>query len=126
MDKIKQWTESAELDYNIANHLFETYYPTPVEIICYHCQQSAEKAIKSLFIKFKTNIGIPKTHDLSFILNQIKNNVNIDEKIYDYADTLTPYGVSTRYPHELFLTKKEAEIALKYTKEIINWVKGEL
>ena len=122
MDKIEQWINSSKLDYDIAKYLFENYYPTPIEIICYHCQQSAEKAIKTLFIKFRKNIGIPKTHDLSFILNQLKNDLEIDEKFYDYSDTLTPYGISVRYPHELFLTLKEAEIALKYAKEIIDWV----
>ena len=28
---------------------------------------------------------------------------------YDYADTLTPYGVSIRYPNELFLEEKHAK-----------------
>lgn len=32
---------------------------------------------------------MPKLHDLSFLLNQVKNFVNIEEKYYDYADTLT-------------------------------------
>ena len=27
--------------------------------------------------------GIPKVHDLSFLLSQIKNQVNVDEKYYD-------------------------------------------
>lgn len=33
---------------------------------------------------------MPKLHDLSFLLNQIKNMAEIDERYYDYADTLTP------------------------------------
>ncbi len=33
-----------------ANEHNETYYPKPVEQICYHCRQSAEKAIKALMI----------------------------------------------------------------------------
>lgn len=45
-----QWIKLAELDYGVAEHLYQTYYPKPYEIICYHCQQSAEKAIKAVIV----------------------------------------------------------------------------
>ena len=32
--------------------------------------------------------GMPKLHDLSFLLNQIKNKVCIEDKYYGYADTI--------------------------------------
>ena len=66
--------------------------------------------------------GMPKLHDLSFLLNQIKNKVSIEEKYYDYADTLTPYGVSVRYPNELYLEERHAKEALEYSGEILSWV----
>lgn len=90
----------AAADLGVAKHLDATYYPKPLEIICYHCQQAAEKAIKTLIMYFGEEGGMPKLHDLSFLLNQIKNKVSIEEKFYDYADTLTPYGVAVRYPNE--------------------------
>ena len=65
---------------------------------------------------------MPKLHDLSFLLNQIKNKVSIEEKFYDYADTLTPYGVAVRYPNELFLEARHAKEALQYADEIFQWV----
>lgn len=122
--EIKKWMEMAETDYKVASHLFETYYPKPYEIICYHCQQAAEKAIKALILSKETSNGLPKVHDLSFLLNQLKNQINIEEKYYDYADTLTPYGVSARYPNELFLEEHNAETALKITKEMLEWIKN--
>lgn len=67
---------------------------------------------------------MPKLHDLSFLLNQIKNQVSIEDKYYDYADTLTPYGVSIRYPNELFLEEKHAKKAIQYADEIMRWVEG--
>ena len=57
---------------------------------------------------------MPKLHDLSFLLNQIKNKVAIEDKYYDYADTLTPYGISARYPNELFLEEKHVEEATRF------------
>ncbi|MCD8255014.1 MAG: HEPN domain-containing protein, partial [Oscillospiraceae bacterium] len=90
-------------------------------IICYHCQQCAEKAIKAVIISKGAPGGMPKLHDLSFLLNQLKNSVGIDEKYYDYADTLTPYGVAVRYPNELFLEEHHAENALKMASEFLAW-----
>ena len=46
--------------------------------------------------RFGSQGGIPKKHDLFLLLNQIKNMVSIDEKYYDYADILAPYGVAMR------------------------------
>ena len=67
---------------------------------------------------------MPKLHDLSFLLNQIKNKVYIEDRYYDYADALTPYGVSVRYPNELFLEERHAKEALELSSNIFNWVKS--
>lgn len=44
--EVREWYEMAAADLGVAKHLDATYYPKPLEIICYHCQQAAEKAIK--------------------------------------------------------------------------------
>lgn len=120
----KQWLKLADVDLGVAKHLMENYYPKPLEIICYHCQQAAEKAIKALVVDCGSQGGIPKLHDLSFLLNQVKNLVKIDEKFFDYADTLTPYGVSVRYPNELYLEERHAKEAIQYAEEILDWIYG--
>ena len=120
-EHVKEWFDLAAMDYGVAKHLFDNYHPKPLEIICFHCQQAAEKVIKAVIVSFGEQGGMPKLHDLSFLLGQLKNMVSIDEKYYDYADTLTPYGVSLRYPHELFLEEYHAVQALNYTKEIMDW-----
>ena len=122
--EVKEWYDLAIMDLGVAKHLESTYYPKPVEIICYHCQQAAEKGIKALIMYYGAEGGMPKLHDLSCLLNQIKNKVSIEDKYYDYADTLTPYGVSIRYPNELFLEEKHAKKAIQYADEIIQWVDG--
>jgi HEPN domain-containing protein len=117
----KEWLDVADTDLGVAKHLMENYYPKPLEVICYHCQQAAEKAIKAIVVSRGTQGGLPKLHDLSFLLNQVKNFVHIEEKYYDYADTLTPYGVSVRYPNELFLEEHHARNAIRYADEIVEW-----
>ena len=120
----KEWYDMAVMDLRVARHLDETYRPKPLEIICYHCQQAAEKAIKALIVYFGGRGGMPKLHDLSFLLNQIKNKVCIEDKYYDYADILTPYGVSVRYPNELFLEERHVKDALECSDEILRWVQS--
>ena len=121
---VQEWLKTAETDLGVAQHLFEHYHPKPIEIVCYHCQQSAEKAIKAVIISYGAPGGMPKLHDLSFLLNQVKNLVCVDDSLYDYADTLTPYGVSVRYPNELFLEERHAVAALAYAAEILSWAKA--
>lgn len=91
--------------------------------ICFHCQQAAEKAVKSIIVLNGSQGGIPKKHDLFLLLNQIKNMVSIDEKYYDYADILAPYGVAMRYPNELFLEERHAEKAIQMANEFVKWAK---
>lgn len=124
--EVKEWYDMACTDLGVAKHLEETYHPKPLEIICYHCQQAAEKAIKALMLHCGLENGLPKRHDLSFLLNQIKNKVMIQEKYYDDADMLTMYGVSVRYPNDMDLEERHAKEALRAADEIVQWVRDRL
>ncbi len=92
-------------------------------MLSYHCQQAVEKMIKGIIIAVEIPGGMPKSHDLSFLLNLVKNRISVPEKIYDYADELTPYGVAIRYPNELFLEERHAKTALQMTQEALEWGK---
>jgi len=81
---------------------------------------------KSVIIKNNSPGGFPKKHDLSFLLNQIKNIVDISDELYDCADILTPYGVVVRYPGELFLEERHAQAAIKSAETILDWAKNNL
>lgn len=123
LDDAREWLSFAEADLGVAEHLDKTYHPKPLEIICFHCQQAAEKAVKSIIVLNGSQGGIPKKHDLFLLLNQIKNMVSIDEKYYDYADILAPYGVAMRYPNELFLEERHAEKAIQMANEFVEWTR---
>ena len=123
---VKQWLDYAAQDLGVARHLFENYHPKPLEIVCYHCQQSAEKAIKAVIVSLHWPTGIPKSHDLSFLLNQIHNYISIPDAIGDAADALTPFGTMTRYPNELTVEERHAKQAIAYAEQILNWTASAL
>lgn len=55
---VDEWLYYAKSDFDTAQFLNENMYPKPLGIICYHCQQAAEKFLKMLFII--NNIEIKK------------------------------------------------------------------
>lgn len=57
---IQAWIDYAATDLSVAHTLFDVHRPQPYEIICYHCQQAAEKAIKGLFILLCSPRGNPQ------------------------------------------------------------------
>jgi len=61
----------------------------------YHFQQAAEKALKAFLIY--TKVKVPKSHDLSNILDKcVEINVEF-ENLYSNAENLTPYSTAFRY-----------------------------
>ena len=118
-----EWLEYAEKDLGVAKHLFETFRPMPIEIICFHCQQAGEKALKATILSKGISDEAPKTHDLAFLLAQLEGCLKIDERYYDYAETLTPYGVAVRYPSETGMEERHVQAALSYADAILEWAK---
>lgn len=49
---IDEWMKFAQMDYDAALHLHCSMVPEPFEIVCFHCQQSAEKVVKALMLSF--------------------------------------------------------------------------
>ena len=48
-----EWLEFAKMDLGAAEYLL-TMHPLPVEIICYHCEQAAEKFLKAVLVQLTT------------------------------------------------------------------------
>ena len=92
-EEYKEWLTFARMDFESAKYLDGApFHPRPLNVICYHCQQAGEKGIKAVIVATGAQGGMPKLHDLAFLLDQVKNMVEIDDKYYDYADELTPYA----------------------------------
>lgn len=97
-----------------------------MEIICYHCQQAAEKAIKALYLALDIPGGIPRKHDLSFLLQQLSKRITIPEAIEEAAEELDPYGIIFRYPSENHVDDEMTGKALGYAEAIMDWVKRQI
>ena len=114
-----EWLEFARMDLSAAEYLL-TMHPLPIEIICYHCEQAAEKFLKATLVQFDREP--PKTHDL---IQLCKLCCEIDaqfEQIADACIELTPYGVQVRYPSNLELDETDAACALKECRLVQDFV----
>ena len=100
----KEWLEFAAMDLDSAQFLLGMR-PVPVEIICYHCEQAAEKLLKAVLVA--ADVEPPKTHDL---IQLCKKCAELDEEYEALADAcieLSPYGVQVRYPSNLDLNEDD-------------------
>ena len=127
MDKTEEtneWLKFSEMDLRAAKHLSETMLPPPLEIICYHCQQSAEKALKAFLVYH--GITPPRTHDLNDLRNICQNiDDNFDEITAD-CKRLTDYGVQPRYPMGNEITDGDTVLALQDSEKISEFVKEKI
>jgi HEPN domain-containing protein len=115
----EEWFQYANSDFEAAKFL-QSMRPVPLEIICYHCQQSGEKYLKG-FIAYNGG-EIHKTHDL-ITLNKICTLYNQRfAEITDDCINLTDYGVQTRYPFELEINEKDMYMAIQSAANIQKFV----
>lgn len=115
----REWFLIAEKDLKAAEYL-QNMFPPPLEIICYHCQQSAEKFLKGYLIS--KNQLIKRTHDLTILYKDCFNIEETFQNIEEPCINLTDYAVNTRYPYPLEITETDMKIAIKDCLEIRNFI----
>jgi len=91
---VKSWRdlEMARRAANVAPPLYD--------MAVYHCQQSAEKAVKA-FLVFHGK-AYEKTHDIEVLVDRAKAIEATFDLLADAADALTPYATRFRYPNATF------------------------
>ena len=104
------WFEYAENDLEAAKILSIQVKPK-YEIICYHCQQSAEKNLKG-YIASK-NGKLQKTHDLVVLCETCANYDTDFTKIIISCSDLTIYASEVRYPNILEIEDYHMHNAIK-------------
>lgn len=119
LEQVVEWQRLAEMDLASAKHLL-TMRPVPIEVICYHCHQSAEKYLKS-YLVFK-GITPPKTHDLNEIRRLCSNQSANFSGIADPCSDLNAFGVQPRYPMELTLEESDVRRALSGARVVCDAV----
>ena len=115
---IDEWFEYANIDLSTAEFLL-SMRPMPMEIICYHCQQSAEKFLKGYLIS-KDILEPPKTHNLILLHTMCIENDNRFNEISRACEALNRYGVQPRYPNEMEIIGADVQKAILYAQSIRN------
>lgn len=115
-----EWLVFAEMDLGSAEHLL-SYRPLPLEIICFHCQQSAEKCLKGILVLQK--ITPPKIHNLDELYIACEPFVANIEAIKMECNLLNKYSVMPRYPREMMITETDAKDALSSAKNVLKFLK---
>ena len=121
---VAEWLRFVAMDQNTARHLFETMHPKPLEIICFHCQQAAEKAIKALFIL--KEMEVIKIHDLAILLHKIESVFSIPVAVKNASDDLTPFAATFRYPQSPDIDEALTKKALIDMETVIGWCKAQI
>ena len=91
--KVDEWLKYAKRDLDSAEFL-RNMKPAPVEIICFHCQQAAEKALKAFLVS--RGIEPRKTHDLVDLQNSCNAYDDFDSLVIE-CSTLSNFGVQPRW-----------------------------
>jgi HEPN domain-containing protein len=122
--ELKQWFDIAESDLQLAEDTTTKTYPVVRELVCYHCQQSAEKYLKG-YLRF-ADIHFDKIHDLRMLLKQCIDKTSSFVNILPQCNTLTKYENTPRYPQELLITESEMQYALQCAKVVQDFVRKKL
>ena len=113
---VREWFDYADTDLASAEYLCGMH-PKPLEIICYHCQQSAEKNLKGYLI-FNGIAEPPKIHNLDDLCELCSNYDERFSELNVACNILTVYGVQPRYPNEMEILEHDMLNALKYARQI--------
>ena len=124
MDKelVAEWFRFANMDLTTAKFDLENMHPAPLEIICYHCQQAAEKYLKGAIIAFGEEPE--KTHDLSKLVTVLQGFTDIPEGFRQIALRLTLYGVRTRYPLAIAVDEEQTKSAVAHAEAVKSWAES--
>lgn len=124
MRRHEDWLRQAKKDLKAAK---DSLHMGNYEWACFQAQQSAEKAAKALCDFRRIDAW---GHVVSKLLEELSSSVKIPKRIADKSKILDRYYIPTRYPNGFesgapmdYYLKEDAEEAIKYAEEIINFCK---
>jgi HEPN domain-containing protein len=89
---------------------------TPLhDLVCFHCQQCAEKYLKALLEEL--GISVLKTHDLDDLLTILRPHHPTLRSVRRGLGFLTQFAVNTRYPGRN-ASKRQAKGALRWQDRV--------
>ncbi len=106
---VKPWVEKAESDYVVFQQLLKMGEDCPVDAVCFHAQQCAEKYLKARLVYLA--IDFPKSHDIAEIVKLLPPGSSVPLSIAE-QEKLTDYAWMGRYPADKeSVTRPQAEEA---------------
>ncbi|SPF52774.1 putative HEPN domain protein [Candidatus Sulfopaludibacter sp. SbA4] len=109
------WVRKAEHDFEAIRRIMAVEAECPYDVVCFHCQQAAEKYLKCLL----TLVGVqaPRTHDLSELLRLLPEALRpqVDS---DDLSKLNPYAIDARYYDLRDLQRDDAIQALAVAEAV--------
>ena len=121
METYKEWIKRAKGSFLVAKKLAkeeDLYF----EDLCFHLQQSVEKAFKGLILFYGGELR--KTHDLSVLIGLLGQHVEVPDPILDVM-RLDIYAVETRYPGIYdSVTHEEFEAHLEVVEQCLEWIES--
>jgi HEPN domain-containing protein len=118
----RAWLHKAGSDLKNAQLIMSSHDEAPpLDTVCFHCQQAAEKFLKA-FLVYHDRL-FPYSHNLAdpvaACMELDRSFISIQRK----AETLTPYAVEIRHADDFYLpTKQEAEEAYAIAEEIKKFI----
>jgi HEPN domain-containing protein len=108
------WVKKAESDLRDARR--GAAEPVPErDIVCFHCQQSAEKYLKAILCEWGQ--PIPRIHDLVRLLLLLLPHDSTFVPLRRFLRSLTQYAVDYRYPF-FSATTRQMHAALRHVERV--------
>lgn len=118
----QKWAAKAEEDLQAAANLLHAEPLLPA-VVCFHCQQAAEKYLKALLVLHGQ--AAPKIHDLESLVTAAIERGSRLAGILNSAKHLTDYAVDSRYPDAPFeftveLARQAEQHALAIKRTVLH------
>lgn len=111
-----RWVEKAEHDLAAAQCVMPVAKQGLTDIICFHCQQCAEKYLKALLVW--RGVPFPKTHDLRLLWGLLPAGTSLGLSL-EQVVPLNRYVIEGRYPGNWEpITLDEARLALTMAQAV--------
>lgn len=119
------WIARAEDDFAAARKLLGGNDPLPAAA-AYHCQQSAEKALKAILAACDQTI--PKTRDLRLLTDLVTEQHRSFGQCMEAAEWLNPFATEFRYPTDapdpsLADASKALALAAQILAAVQSWLR---
>jgi len=125
--RVEDWLRQADKDLKHANNAVGD---GDFEWACFAAQQAAEKALKALYQQLG---GESFGHSVLKMLKDLPRNIKPNQGLLKMGAELDKLYIPTRYPNGFnwgapmdYFEKEDAEKAIRYAAEIINFAKSKI